>query len=683
MVTARRVCEGASAVHRQVSVLLWAAALALATWGSGPGSLAVGRGAAGEAWAADSTGRDSVAAATPAPTPAPAATGPSIDRYLRVRGVAGGSLSPDGNRVAFLTNITGTNQVWVVSTKGGWPTQVTFFDDRVQNVSWSPSADLLAFSKDVGGNERGQIYLVKPDGSGLVRLTQGDEVIHNFGGWSEDGKSIAYSDNSRDPKFFDVYVLDVATRQAKRVLQSDHLNQPAGFSPSGRYLLVRRNLSNTSNDLLVVDLSTGESRLLTAHKDEARYVAANWKRNESGLYLLSDQGRPFLNLAELPLDKPKLRYLEERQWDVEDLTLSRDGRYLITVTNVDGYGEIDIRDLNTRSREAAPPLPRGLPQIADLSSDGKLILVRFSGPRDPSDLWAYRTDTASLEPVTRSSTAGLDASTFVEPELVRYKGYKGLDVPAFLYRPKGATAGEALPVIIDVHGGPEAQARPTFSGVRQYFLDQGYAVLTPNVRGSTGYGKDYRDLDDGKNRLDAVADLAEAARWLARAGVADPRRIAVMGGSYGGYMTLAALAFHPDLWAAGVDIVGIASFKTFFANTAAWRREVRASEYGDPVKDAALLETISPLNSADRIRAPLIVVQGANDPRVPKVEADQIVDSIKKRGGAVEYLLYPDEGHGLVKLSNRLDAYPKIAEFLRRYLARGAAASAQGASSGR
>jgi dipeptidyl aminopeptidase/acylaminoacyl peptidase len=340
--------------------------------------------------------------------------------------------------------------------------------------------------------------------------------------------------------------------------------------------------------------------------------------------------------------------------------------------NRDGFSELYVRSLGSDGRPGAKSEPvrlpgKGLVGVLNFSKDNSRLVFTFNGARYNSDVWLYDVKGRTLSQVTRSSRTGIPQSSFVEPELIRFKSYDGREVPAWYYRPQ-AGAGAKLPVIVSVHGGPEAQETPGFSSIYQYFLSRGYAVLAPNVRGSTGYGKTYAHLDDVRKREDSVKDLAAAVEWLKSAGEADPRRIAVMGGSYGGYMTLAAITLYPELWAAAVDTVGIANFESFLKNTSGYRRKLREVEYGTLDRDLDFLKTISPLYKVDRIKAPLMVIHGRNDPRVPYTEAEQIVKALRERNAPVEYKLFDDEGHGVAKLSNRLIVYPLVADFLDRYM---------------
>jgi dipeptidyl aminopeptidase/acylaminoacyl peptidase len=307
-------------------------------------------------------------------------------------------------------------------------------------------------------------------------------------------------------------------------------------------------------------------------------------------------------------------------------------------------------------------VPEGVVGGFEFAPDSGRLAFTLVGPTRNPDVWVLDLPEGEPRRVTRSSTAGIPRSSFRQPRPLRYPSFDGREIPALLYEPEGENA----PVIVNVHGGPESQSRPTFAPVTQYLLHRGYAVLFPNVRGSTGYGKAYTHLDDVELRMDSVRDLAHAAHWLRGRG---HKRVAVMGGSYGGFMVLAALTEYPELWSAGVDIVGIANLVTFLENTGSYRRGLREPEYGSLERDRQFLESISPIHKAGNIRAPLMVIHGKNDPRVPVGEAEQIVERVRKNGGAVEYLLYEDEGHGLAKLANRLDAYPKIAAFLDEHLA--------------
>ncbi|HEV8190910.1 MAG TPA: S9 family peptidase [Ktedonobacterales bacterium] len=609
-------------------------------------------------------------------------------RYLNVRSAYGASFAPDGHHITFLTDITGVAEVWRVPiTPGGsdtspaWPEQLTFSGERIAGASYSPVDDRLIVGGDIGGNERTQLFLMSGDGTTLTPLTDQPEAIHVFGGWQEDGaasngwspdgKRIAYASNARDLRFFDIYERDVddLASEPRLLLHHDGTNYPTGYAPDGRSVLVERLDSNIRNALLLVDTTTGEVRQITPEVTEgpARHIVPQWSSDGRGLYLLSDRGRQFLSPAWLDLATAEMTYLREDQWDADGLALSPDRRRMALVTNVDGASQVELFEISAGWEGCmalpSPDLPQGVVAGVQWSPDGKRIAFTFAPPDDAMDVWIWDVASKTRWRATQSARGGLPDTAFVTPQLVRYPTFDERQIPAYFFLPRGVEPRN-LPLVVHVHGGPESQVRPVFNSVIQYLAASGYAVLAPNVRGSSGYGYAYQRLDDVRLRMDSVADLAAAVRWLGDQGIADPRRIAVMGGSYGGFMTLAALTTYPDLWAAGVDIVGIANFVTFLENTGPWRRKLREPEYGSLENDREFLEAISPIRNVDAITAALFVVHGANDPRVPVGEAEQIVAALHARGVPVEYLRFEDEGHGLIKRANRVKAYPEIARFL-------------------
>jgi dipeptidyl aminopeptidase/acylaminoacyl peptidase len=594
-----------------------------------------------------------------------------FQRYLNIRTATGATFSPKADKLAFLTDITGVYQVWLIDESGKWPEQLTFYKDRVTFVKWSPTEDLLVFGKDAGGNEKDQIYLLTADGSIITPLTEQPEVIHRFGGWSHDGQWIAYASNQRNKAFFDIYIQNVKTRETRCVYQGDGTYYAVAWSPDDKNLLLGIYNSNFNQDLYALELATQKVIHLTPHKGSVRYTSPAWAPDGRGIYLIADKEHDFLNLAYIDLNNQSLTYLEDIFWDVESVLISQSGHLIVYTTNVDGYSKLTIKEFNSGKVLTSPKLPPGIIDVSDISPNGDKILLSYTSPCHNGDIWLYKPYTNELTQVTHSSREGIPQDSFVEPKLIRYETFDGRDIPAFFYLPHGTKKTGETPVIVNIHGGPEAQALPTFSSVFQYFIHRGFALFIPNVRGSTGYGKKYSHLDDVRLRMNSVKDIAYGVEWLKSSGYIDSQKISVMGGSYGGFMTLASLTTYPDLWAAGVDLVGIANFLTFLKNTAAYRRHLRISEYGDPEKDADFLREISPINHIDKIKAPLLVIQGANDPRVPKSEADQIVEAIRKRNGIVEYLLFDDEGHGLAKLENRITAYTTIADFLDKYLKTG------------
>ena len=604
-----------------------------------------------------------------------------FERYLNVRMAYGASFSPDGSQLSFLTDITGIAEVWSVpvdmrSSSSAWPTQITFRGNRCMSAAFAPKSNTLLITGDVGGNERTQLYLASADGARFDELTTKPEVMYLFGDWSPDNLHISYSSNERDSRYFDVYERNVETGEVTLLFQHDGTNNARTYSPDGRYLLITREEDNVHNQLLLLDRSTQEVRTLTPETGTgpSLYQDAVWSADRHGLYLRTNRNRQFLSLAYLDLETQEMIYLSDTSWDIEHLALTPNGNTMALVTNEDGYSQLELFDVSNgwgeRKSLSAPTLPRGVVFETVWSQDGSRLAITLITPDDSADIWVWDMHEGIVVRATHSATGGIPHEAFVAPSLVHYPTFDEREVPAFLYLPKEGEQRN-LPVVVYVHGGPESQSRPEFNGVLQYLVSRGYGALVPNVRGSTGYGYEYQSLDDVRLRMDSVKDLQYAVRWLCESGIADPKRIAVFGGSYGGFMVLSAVTTYPDLWAAGVDIVGIANFVTFLENTGAWRRKLRESEYGSLENDRAFLEEISPIRSVDRITAPLFVVHGANDPRVPVGEAEQIVDALKKRNVPVKYLRFEDEGHGIVKRANRLVVYPAIARFLDEYLKKG------------
>jgi dipeptidyl aminopeptidase/acylaminoacyl peptidase len=615
-----------------------------------------------------------------------------IDRFLNVRAAVGPTFSPDGRFVAFLMDVTGVDQVWQVPVEGGWPVQLTFSDENIAGVEYSPVRHEIIYGIDSGGDELTQLHRLHGvgvadhglgDGWTADDLTRQPKARHNFGGWSRDGEQIAFTGNREDAGRFDTFVQKIGDDEARRVEKG-----PGGFyfvlgwSPDDASLLTWHEESNFNHNLFIVDVKMGKSRRITEHKGDAQYEGARWSADGKAVYCVSNaDGRDLPGLAKIDVESGKLSYVEMPEHEVGAAYPSPKGRWLAWVVNEGGRSGLYLRDLVKDKAYEAPGLPTGVVGRVEFAPDDGRLAFTFQGPRHNPDVWLWDLTTGGkdprpapaekLRPLTRASRAGLPFNEFVEPESIKYKTFDGRMIPAWWYEPPAAARGNddrPPPVIVYPHGGPESQTRAGFNAVFQFFLQHGYGVLAPNVRGSTGYGTAYMNLDNTTKRMDAVADFAHAAYWLRDQKKGDPKRLAVYGISYGGFMVLAQLTTYPDLWAAGVDVVGIANFITFLEHTSAYRRPHREAEYGSLKDDREFLEKISPINHVDKIKCPLMVVHGANDPRVPVGEAEQIVAALKKRMSPVEYIRYEDEGHGVEKLKNKLDVYPKIVAFLDKHL---------------
>ena len=604
-----------------------------------------------------------------------------LERYLTVRSAYGASLGPNG-RLAFLHDATGVGQVYTLDEPGEWPTQRTFYDEPVSFVSYSPERPELLFGMDEGGNERMQLFRLDDDGR-ITNLTAMPEAKHRWGGWRADGEQFAFASNRRDESVFDIYVQDrdATGEAAELVFEGDGWLSVGGFHPDGDELLLQQAYSNFDQDVYVLELESGERRHLTPHDGDIRYSSVQWGPDGNALYLVTDEGSETLSLARMDPETGDLEQLRSGgEWNVGGVAVDEETGTLVYSRNVDGYTDLTLGELTDDGLHELPmpELPGNIAGGVSFGPDGDRFALSSSGRRENTnvsvvDLTALRQladDEAALagDPGgavtkwTEASTAGIPQDTFVEPELVRYETFDGREIPAFFSVPE-SVPDEGAPVIVDIHGGPESQRRPSFSGLNQYFLSEGYALLEPNVRGSSGYGREYTHLDDVEKRMDSVKDIDYAVEWLTDRDAVDPDRIVAKGGSYGGFMVLAALTEYPQQWAAGVDIVGIANFVTFLENTGSWRRELREAEYGSLAEDREFLESISPTNNIDAIEAPLFVLHGANDPRVPVGEAEQIVEQASNHV-PVRKRIFDDEGHGISKLDNQIEAYTEVVDFL-------------------
>jgi len=612
-----------------------------------------------------------------------------LERYLTVRSAYGGSLGVDG-RLAFLLDTTGVGQVWTLDEPGGWPTQRTFYDEPVSFVTYSPERPELVFGMDEGGNERLQLFRLDADGT-ITPLTRRPDAKHRWGGWRSDGEQFAFASNRRNDAVFDVYLQgrDERGDDAHLLFEGDGWLSVNGWSPDDNALILRRAYSNFDQDVWILDVGTGQRRHLTPHDDDVRYKSVQWGPDGEWLYLVTDDGADTLYLARMNRAGKLEQLRAGGEYNIDGVAVDEETGTVVYSRNVDGYTELTLAELTDSGRLRELPMPELPGNVAggvSFSPDGDRFALSSSGRSVNTDVSVVdlatlreRADGAggsqatgnatdgTVTRWTRASTAGIPPTTFVEPELCRYPTFDDREIPAFFSLPESIPDGGA-PVIVDIHGGPESQRRPSFSGLRQYFLSRGYALFEPNVRGSSGYGRAYASLDDVEKRMSSVRDIKEAVEWLTTREAVDPDRIVAKGASYGGFMVLAALTEYPDLWAAGVDVVGIANFVTFLENTGSWRRALREAEYGSLDADRDFLESISPTNNIDRIEAPLFVLHGANDPRVPVSEAEQIVEQARQQDVPVEKLVFPDEGHGISKLENQIEAYSAVVDFLDEYV---------------
>jgi dipeptidyl aminopeptidase/acylaminoacyl peptidase len=599
----------------------------------------------------------------------PAALAERTNQYQQARGaVLQGWL---GDTLLVTTRFGDTSQVHRVAFPGGDRHQLTFFPEPVGTAAPSPDGRSFLFNKDVGGNEQYQIYRFDLAGGSYRMLTDGKS--RNQGAlWSDKGDRFAFSTTKRNGKDTDVHVMAPGADASTPLVEREGAWSAVDWSADGSRLLVMRYISITQSELYVVDVA---ARAVTRFHPSERPIAfgdARFAHDGKGVYYTSDEDSEFQRLRYERLGGDGPRVLSaDIPWDVEEFELSADGRYLAFLVNAGGLSELHVRDLKRDKAVAVPKLPVGLAGNLRFHRTEHRLGFVLNGPRSPSDVFSFEVGRQELTRWTRSETGGLDATTFTEPSLVEFASFDGRKIPAFYYRPAAPKAGAKIPVLINIHGGPESQARPSFSPLTEFYVRElGLAVLFPNVRGSAGYGKGYLQLDNGFLREDSVKDIGALLDWVAKQPELDASRVAVIGGSYGGYMVLASLVHYNDRLRAGIDIVGISNFVTFLTNTQDYRRDLRRVEYGDERDPAmkAFLEKISPTTNAAKITRPMFIVQGANDPRVPRSEAEQMVATIRRQGGDTWYLLAMDEGHGFAKKGNR-DYYQNATIlFLQKHL---------------
>jgi len=591
---------------------------------------------------------------------------PDIETFMQIGYASNPSISAAGDAIYFTSGISGTDQVYR-RLENGWPYQLTVFQDGVDMAVPSRDGRWVLIGASIGGNEQSQLYLMDGRTGALDALTDTPQFRHLRPLWGHDGRTIFYPSNEANGRDFHVYRREIPHGEPAPVLERPGFHSVTDVDPTGRYLLVTEFASNADSDILLVDLDSGEVENLTEHEGEVFHSGAEFSADGRSLYMVTNRNEEGLRrIGVMDLDSRKLEFpfRPASPWEVEGGAISPDKRFAGFIYNEEGYGRLVLVNLETGAELPSPPLDGIVSDVA--LTNGHEALFGFNSPNKAPDIWLWNWETRDLSQISHSTYAGVDPSRFVVPELIRYPTFDGREIPAFLYLPADHSGG-AIPFIVEIHGGPESQFRPTFNRHFNYLLRHGFGILAPNIRGSSGYGREYMALDNYKKRMDAVRDVEAAARWLLDKEYTTADRLGIKGGSYGGYMTLAALAWHPDLFAAGCDDVGIADFVTFLENTAEYRRAIREEEYG-PLSDREFLKEISPLTHVDRIKGSLLIIHGANDPRVPVGEARQIAKALSARGAVVDTLIFSDEGHGVAKRENRLVMYRRMVDFFGKAL---------------
>jgi dipeptidyl aminopeptidase/acylaminoacyl peptidase len=595
-----------------------------------------------------------------------------IQRMARIMGCWSPSLSPDASNVAFVSDRMGVPQVWTVDVQAGRPQRVTDANDPAVCVSWSPTGELLAFMLAPGGGMNRQVYVARPDGTGMRRLTDGGSEHNRLGRWTRDGRAVAVTSNRDRASRLDAYLVDVASGEHHRIAEGRPVVELLDVSHDRRRAILRRVHYRGDEDLFLVELSTGEEMLLTPHDPPGNFPIARFTPDGRGIYLASNRDHEHAALARIQLSPSGTPgFLEvvaaREEAELEGFELAGDGSVIAAVWNAGGCSELSLVDVASGELLPGPPLVAEVADAVDVSQDGNLVAVELCGATTPHDVWVWARAEAPPVAVTGPrDDHGLDLSRLVRPEPLRFAAHDGLALSGWLYRPPHVAAPG--PVVLNFHGGPEAQERPCFRPLYQALVAAGISVFAPNVRGSSGFGKTFANLDNGALRFDAIRDVKACVDALIDAGVAEAGRIGIMGSSYGGYLTLAALTAFPGCFAAAANLYGMVNFETFFANTEPWMAEVSKRKYGDPGTQVDLLRALSPIHRLDRVQVPMMVLHGANDTNVPVIEAEQVVRSLRHQRVPVNYLLFPDEGHGFSRVRNRITVDTALVSWFARYL---------------
>jgi dipeptidyl aminopeptidase/acylaminoacyl peptidase len=596
-----------------------------------------------------------------------------FDQYFATRRYHDLTIRPDGEEVAYATDISGNYNVWRQSAEGGWPYQLTGFLERaVRRVAWSPDGTRLAVAADRDGDEKEQIFVLPARGGTARRLAPRDDVRYLLGDqpWAPDGRTLACACNSEDEANFDLVQIDVETGAVRRLSEEPHFHTAHCWSPDGRLLCGTITRSNMHQDVVIADREAGALSCVTAARPAAQRQPLGFSADGSSLYLLTDEGREFKGLARFDLESAEIDWLKVPDWDVDLARMSADGRWILFVINEDAVHRVHLLDRNSGREPPVTPLPMGKCEGLALAADGSRAAILHSASVRPAEVAVLDFARGGLRTITHGMIGGIPPEDMVEPEICRLASFDR-KIPAQLYRPTGDPPESGFPAVLHVHGGPEAQEQPLYQPLYQYLVSRGFVVLAPNIRGSTGYGQAYQKLILRDFGGDDLRDLDAAARFLKSLPQVDGQRLAVAGGSYGGFAALSCATRLPEHWAAAVDVCGPSNLVTFAQSVPkSWQRFMR-DWVGDPREEKDELLRRSPITYVDRLRCPLLVVQGAHDPRCVQAESDQMVARIRERGGTVDYLVFEDEGHGFLKTENQVRAFRAIGEFLLRHVGKG------------
>ena len=617
------------------------------------------------------------ASAQTASPPAAPPAGPHFDvaTFVQIGAASPIAYHFSGNGLYFVSSASGAPQIYRL-TSTGWPYQLTTFDDGVSFMALSYQGNQAIVGAAIGGSEQAQLFLMDTETGGLRQLTNTPTIQFGTVKWARDDRSIYYRANAENRRDFFIYRMDIASGASEKLfgdtLTLRGYSSIEDLSQDGGKLVISRLRTNVYNDLYLLDLTTNKYQKLTSDSITAGYNKATLMPDNRTLWLTCNSNADGISrLAKMKIGNTTVEYPSDNwidpKWDIEGISISQDYRWIAVTFNENGYYRLKLREAETALELPSPPLDGSISSV--MFDQSGSIVFKFDGPTNTGDVWRWSPATKQLTQLTFSSYAGIDKKLFVAPEPITYRSFDSLEIPAFQYLPRDYIKGTPIPFVILAHGGPESQSRPTFSRYVQCLLHNGYGVLAPNIRGSMGYGRAFQEMDNYKNRKKSLMDYKAAIEYLIAKGLTKPGMIGIDGGSYGGYVVYGMITEYPDLLSAAIASVGIANFQTFLENTAAYRRAIRESEYG-PLSDPEFLKEISPIWKADKIKTPLLVIHGANDPRVPIGEARQMIAAVQKNGGIVDSLIFADEGHGAAKRSNQIPDYRKSLEFFNKYLRR-------------
>ena len=582
----------------------------------------------------------------------------------------GASFSPDNSKILVTSNLSGVYNAYVIPIEGGEPQALTAStDDAVFAISYFPNDERMLYSQDRGGNELNHVFVWNPDGS-VQDLTPGENLKASFSGWADDEQSFFIETNERDARFFDLYEHDIESYERSLVFENNEGYSFGGISADKRYLALVKPYTTSDADIFLHDRETGATTNITEHMGDVANAPADFTPNGSGLLFVSDQGQEFAALYRYEIATGETTPVMSPDWDVVGAGYTKSGDYLRVSVNEEARGVTNVYHAESLDPVHLQGLPAGLVRGMQFSADDSHIAFYATDGSTPDDLWVGTLDGRPTR-LTDGLSSTIDRDDLVAPEHVWFTSYDGVEVPGLLYKPHRVSQSTKAQAMVMVHGGPGGQATVGYRAMTQALVNHGYVVFDINNRGSSGYGKSFYKMDDQQHGEADLDDVVASKQMLIETGYVDPDRIGIIGGSYGGYMVLAALTLQPDEFAVGVDLFGISNWIRTLTSIPPWWESFREALYvemGDPATDSVRLHRISPLFNADQIRSPLMVLQGANDPRVLKVESDEIVEAARARGVPVEYVIFDDEGHGFVKKENEIEGYTKVIEFLDMHL---------------